>query len=399
MSGPPLSEAINDIAAWLLSEARFINDTETLDRAMIDKLRAAGLPFTRFTTGVPSLHPEVDSFSTLWEEGKGLSFRTYRVDAEREASLAQSPIFTAYEQGLNQRYRLADGPRPGEYSLLTELRDAGFTDYLVIALPFSDGSHKAMTLATKRPGGFTDDHVRLVEGLRFALAATIEVRYLRHLAGTLMDTYVGPIAGRRVLAGAIKRGSGETIRAVIWFCDLKGFTTLSETLPGRTLIETLNTYFDATTTAIEAEGGEVLKFIGDAVLAIFQPAGGDEAVAAAGALKAAKTAVARLQAIGAERRTAGQPAIDCGIALHVGDVIYGNVGGPSRLDFTVIGPAVNLASRIEGLTRDLSRPILVSAAFAALHGGRFEDLGRFQMKGIAGEQAVFAPVTPPTPAQ
>ena len=386
-----VADTIAELAGWLISEARLIGDTEALDLAIVERLRGAGLPITRYTTGVPSLHPNVDSFSTLWEQGKGLTFRQFRVDPDNSQVLRGSPIFVAYEEGRTTRCRLEGPAETDEYDIAAELRQQGLTDYLVIALPFSDGSNKAMSFATDRPGGFSEDEVAILEGLRAALGATIEVRYLRHLAGTLMDTYVGPVAGRRVLEGAIRRGSGETISAAIWFCDLKGFTTLSESLPDQVLIDLLNAYFDAVTQAIESEGGEILKFIGDAVLAIFQPGEDDDAAAAARALAAADSALARIQAANADRSAAGAPAIECGIALHVGDVLYGNVGGANRLDFTVIGRAVNLASRIESLTRDLGRPVLVSDAFAAAHSGEFEDLGSFALKGIAEARRVYAP--------
>ena len=386
-----VADTIAELAGWLISEARLIGDTEALDLAIVERLRGAGLPITRYTTGVPSLHPNVDSFSTLWEQGKGLTFRQFRVDPDNSRVLRGSPIFVAYEEGRTTRCRLEGPAETDEYDIAAELRQQGLTDYLVIALPFSDGSNKAMSFATDRPGGFSEDEVAILEGLRAALGATIEVRYLRHLAGTLMDTYVGPVAGRRVLEGAIRRGSGETISAAIWFCDLKGFTTLSESLPDQVLIDLLNAYFDAVTQAIESEGGEILKFIGDAVLAIFQPGEDDDAAAAARALAAADSALARIQAANADRSAAGAPAIECGIALHVGDVLYGNVGGANRLDFTVIGRAVNLASRIESLTRDLGRPVLVSDAFAAAHSGEFEDLGSFALKGIAEARRVYAP--------
>ena len=393
MTNQQTSETINRLTVRLMSEARLIDDTAALDQSIVDRLRDAGLPITRFTTGVPSLHPQVDSFSTLWELGKGLTFRQFRVrEARAQGQQPQnSPIFVAYQKGESVRCRLEETPQEDEYEILAELRSAGLTDYLVLPLPFGDGSNKAMSFATDRPGGFSDDEITILESVRHALAAAIEARYLRHLARTLMDTYVGPVAGRRVLDGEIKRGSGDTIRAAIWFCDLKDFTALSERLPGQVLIDKLNAYFDAVTSAIEAEEGEVLKFIGDAVLAIFQPREGDESAAAYRALAAARAATTNLSDTNAARRNAGEPEIECGISLHFGDVIYGNVGGETRLDFTVIGPAVNLASRIEGLTRELGRPVLVSAEFAALHGGDFEALGRFALKGLSDKREVYAP--------
>ena len=391
MASSDVPTVIADLAGWLTSEARLIEDSGVLDQVIVDKLRAAGLPLARYTTGVPSLHPQVDSFSTLWEQGKGLTFRQFKLDPDAVSRVSDSPIFAAYREGRSTRWRLTGPAAEDEPEILRDLREAGLTDYVILALPLSDGSNKAMTFATDAAEGFSDDQVAILMGLRHAFASVMEVRYLWHLAGTLMDTYVGPVAGRKVLDGAIRRGSGDIIRAAIWFCDLKGFTALTETLPGAQLLETLDRYFDVMTEAIEAEGGEVLKFIGDAVLAIFQPGEEGDTAAAERALRAAQQAVATLETVNRERRQDDKPAIDCGIALHVGEVLYGNVGGRKRLDFTVIGPAVNLASRIESLTRELARPVLVSQAFADLHGGAFDALGAFALKGIAEEARVYAP--------
>ena len=384
-------ETVADVTAWLVEEARLIEETGAFDLALVERLRAAGIPIRRFTTGIPSLHPQVDSFSTLWEEGKGLTFRQFRASDEMADTLSRSLIVITYREGRVVRRRLEGPPEPDEYELLGRLRQEGFTDYVVVPLPFSDGSNKAMSFATDRPGGYSDDDIAVLSGIRHALAATAEVRYLRHLTRTLVETYVGPVAGRRVLEGAIKRGSGETIRAAIWFCDLKGFTALSESLPPDALLELLNSYFDCIARAVAEGEGEILKFIGDAVLAIFQPKDDDDAEAAGRALASAQSAIAALDGVNRDRRAGGHHAIDCGIALHFGDVVYGNVGAETRLDFTVIGPAVNLASRIEGLTRELQRPLLTSEAFASLHGGDFERLGDFDLKGIAGARAVYAP--------
>ncbi len=390
----PIAETIAELAAWITAQARLIDDTGKLDQEIVLRLRAAGLPIVRFTTGVPSLHPQVDSFSTLWELDKGVTFRQFQLGDMSPATLPQSPIFKTYHDGQSRRYKLTDKASEAEYELLSELRREGLTDYVVLALPFGDGTHKAMSFATDRPGGFSDAQVEILLGLRHALAGAIEVRYLRHLAGTLMDTYVGPVAGQRVLAGAIKRGSGETIRAAIWFSDLKGFTSLSERLPGPAILDVLNQYFDVITRAVETQKGEVLKFIGDAVLAIFQPTGDDDTAAARRALAAAFKATRDLAILNSQRSPQNKPVIDCGIALHFGDVIYGNVGGQKRLDFTVIGPAVNLAARIESLTRVLDQPILVSEPFAVLHGGLFETLGDHSFKGVSEPATILAPRPP-----
>lgn len=384
-------DTISQLVERLNSEIRLIEDTGSLDQAIVDLLLEAGLPLARLTTGVPSLHPNVDSFSTLWERGKGLSFRQFRRTPGNALALQQSPIFRVYETGESVRCPLEQAPEDDAYDIQAELRAEGLTDYAVIPLPFSDGSFKALSIATDRPGGFDDHDIEVIKGVRHAIAGAIEVRYLRHMARTLMDTYVGPVAGQRVLDGEIRPGTGETIRAVIWFCDLKGFTPLSETLDTQPLLDMLNGYFEVMTHAIEDGGGEVLKFIGDAVLAIFQAPDGDTRDAAQRALGAAQAAVSNLKTVNATRAAKHLPEITCGIALHFGDVVYGNIGGSNRLDFTVIGPAVNLASRIEGLTRQLRRPLVVSKAFTVQHGGDFDALGQFELKGIAGTASVFAP--------
>lgn len=395
MNKDATARTIDDITHWLLTEVRLSIGSRDVDQDIVDRLIEAGLPLSRYTTGVPSLHPQVDSFSVLWERGKGTTLRQFRESTEVATQLQRSPIIIAYQEGKSRRYRLEGPATDGEYELLGEFRKAGMTDYFVLALPMSDGSSKVMSFSTDRPGGFQDSHLEILNGLQHPLSVIVELGYFRHLTTTLMETYVGPVAGRRVLNGEIRRGAGETFRAVIWFCDLKGFTALSEKLPGQVLIDTLNAYFDATTTAIEDHGGEILKFIGDAVLAIFQPDNGDEEAAALSALAAAAQAVQRIETENIRRAATVEPRIECGIALHIGEVIYGNVGGQNRLDFTVIGPAVNLASRIEALTRELNRPVLVSAEIAALAKHEFEYLGTFLLKGVSEEQTVHAPIGRP----
>ncbi|MCR9136752.1 MAG: adenylate/guanylate cyclase domain-containing protein [Alphaproteobacteria bacterium] len=394
MTNNATARTIDEITHWLMTEVRLSIGSRDVDQDIVDRLIEAGLPLSRYTTGVPSLHPQVDSFSVLWERGKGTTLRQFRESTETATQLQRSPIIIAYQEGKSRRYRLEAPATEDEYELLGQFRKAGMTDYFVLALPMSDGSSKVMSFSTDRPGGFLDSHLEILNGLQHPLSVIVELGYFRHLTTTLMETYVGPVAGRRVLSGEIRRGVGETFRAVIWFCDLKGFTALSEDLPGQVLIDTLNAYFDATTTAIEDHGGEILKFIGDAVLAIFQPDKGDEEAAALSALAAAAQAVQRIETENSRRAATDEPRIECGIALHIGDVIYGNVGGRNRLDFTVIGPAVNLASRIEALTRELDRPVLVSAEIAALVEQEFENLGTFSLKGVSEEKSVHAPMIP-----
>ncbi len=358
MLTPTARDATDPVIRWLMTDARKRADPSEFLEAFAYELRAAGVDVSRITTGVPILHPQIFSFSGLWELGKGTTERLYRTEPGIPAILSSSPIGIAYQGGGPVRCNLTAPPQDGEFAILGDLRRDGYTDYVVHAVPFADGSHKALSLATRRPGGFEADELKLFEAMISAVGFNLEVQALRRTARTLLDTYVGQQSGGRVLEGQIRRGSGETIRAVIWLCDLRGFTNLSEALSRDALIDLLNCYFGPMCDAVASEGGEVLKFIGDAMLAIF-PIGDDAAdtckMTCKAALIAAKRAQASLIEENERRGNAGLPRIEYGLALHLGDVMYGNIGSDTRLDFTVIGPAVNLTARIESLCRELGR--------------------------------------------
>ena len=336
------------IIRWLMTEGRYITDAKSFLESFAACLRDAGVDVSRITTGVPVLHPQLFSFSSLWERDKGVTQRLYRADPGQDAILANSPIRSAYD-GIPFRSRLTSPAKKQEFPILTELRNAGVTDYVVLPVPFSDGTNKAFSLSTTRVDGFYDGEIALFAAMMPAVAVNLEIQALRRMARTLLDTYVGRQSGGRVLAGQIRRGMGETINAVIWLSDLRGFTSLSESSPRDELIEMLNCYFGPMCDAVEASGGEVLKFIGDSVLAIFPTE----------RTRPPRVTTSRSGALGAgghrrrevRRAASGAPQIHYGLALHVGDVMYGNIGGDARLDFTVIGPAVNLTSRIESMCK------------------------------------------------
>src|SRR5262245_4690953 len=374
-----------------MTDARRVAGPNELLEGFAERLRAAGVSVTRATTGVPMLHPQIASFSGLWQLGKGVSERQYRLSGRLDA-LLNSPINIAYHGKGPVRCRMTGPLHHDEFPIVKDLRAEGLTDYVVLSIPFADGSFKALSLATDHPQGFADDEIALFEAVVPAFALNLEIHALRRTARTLLDTYVGRQAGGRVLDGQIQRGMGETIRAVIWLCDLRGFTRLSERLSRDALIEMLNQYFGPMCDAVENSGGEVLKFIGDAMLAIF-PVANDAAPACHKALDAAASARAALASTNRKRADTGLPPIDYGIALHVGEVMYGNIGGEARLDFTVIGPAVNLTARIESLCGELHRQLLLSADFATASGIATEEVGEFALDGVAARQRVFAPQT------
>ena len=388
---PDARDARHPVIVWLESEGRSILQPAGFLDAFAAKLRAAGVDVARITTGVPTLHPQLFSWSGLWELERGASERYYRDDRDSDAKLQNSPINIAYEGRGPVRCNPRLPPEPGEFGILADLRSMGMTDYLVLPVPFSDGSDKALSLATRRPGGFDDADIALFAAAMPAFAAILEVQALRRTTRTLLDTYVGREAAQRVLAGQIRRGMGETIRAAIWLCDIRGFTALTESLPRDTLLAMLDQFFGTMCDAVEAHGGEVLKFMGDAMLAIFPFSSGDKMEACRRALAAAREAEQSLARINARRGADDETAIAYGIALHVGEVIYGNIGGESRLDFTVIGPAVNLAARIEAMCRELGRTLVLSADFVAVGAIDAEPLGEFSLRGVAVPQRLYAP--------
>jgi adenylate cyclase len=375
---------------WLMTDARRLTEPNAFLEAFAETLLVAGIDVSRITTGVPILHPQIFSFSGLWQRGVGTSERLYRTGPTSTATMFNSPIRIAYEGDGPVRCDLTAPPQDGEFPILADLRLEGLTDYVVHSVPFADGSFKALSLATARSGGFRDEELQLFEALIPSLAFNLEVQALRRTARTLLDTYVGRQSGGRVLEGQIHRGAGETIRAVIWLCDLRGFTALSETLHRDELIELLNGYFGPMCDSVTAQGGGVLKFIGDALLAIF-PIENDAEFACRAALAAAQHARLAIDRENERRVAKGLPKINYGLALHVGDVMYGNIGSDTRLDFTVIGPAVNLTARIESLCRELDRSLLLSEEFARASSAALQSVGSFALKGVAAAQTIFAP--------
>jgi len=274
--------------------------------------------------------------------------------------------------------------------LMDDLRALGVTDYIVWPLDHTFGKRHITTFATDRPGGFADWHITVLRDMLPALSLVTEIRVKNIMARTLLETYVGPHASGEILAGATTRGSGKTVKAAIMICDLRDFTSLSDMWPRDNVIELLNGYFDAICMPIEKHGGEILKFMGDGLLAIFPLENPDACANLLASIREGRTAMAALNESNA---LSGQPSLGYGVGVHVGDVMYGNIGSQKRLDFTVIGPAVNIASRLESLTKEVGRPVLLSEAFARIAGsdGGFEALGKFSLRGLGEPIEVFAP--------
>ena len=380
-----------EVIDWLLGNARQIQSPVDLLAGFCETLAKVDFPVWRATLHIRQLHPNLFTRMMEWRADTGSTELRRPRDVEQTTSFRQSPVARIFNGGLMGRYYLETLPAPREFEVLDELAALGLTDYTVWPLPVVDGTPMAGTLATRRPGGFRDDELRLAEQVMRVLAPLVELLQQRRNAATLLDTYVGHHTGARILAGDIHLGDGETIPAALWFADIRDFTPLSERLPPDELIDALNAFFGVMVGAIEDAQGEVLKFIGDALLAVFRFGSAGLETPQQQAMRAVLRAVEGMDAVNARRKAAGAPEIQFGIGLHVGDVMYGNIGGADRLDFTVVGAAVNLVSRVEKATRSLGVRVLCTSDFVTDNTAAFESLGVHPLRGIGRSVELFAP--------
>jgi adenylate cyclase len=355
-----------EVVNWMLSTGRHHTHMREFGDEMCRRIVAAGIPLWRAFCSVATLHPQVVASAYTWRrEDPGAIRRTAPHAFTESPEWTRSPVAELKRTGRRIRRKICDPRCPLDYPIVEELRAAGGTDYVAMPMICSSGEINTISWATNRPGGFSEPELADLTAIADALAIIVELQSTRRVARYLLDTYVGHRTGERVLSGAITRGSQEAIHAVIWYCDLRGFTTLTDSLARHRVIALLNEYFEIVVDAVAAEGGEALKFIGDAMLAIFELESQSEVAARCrAALRAAAAVQAKITDRNRARQDAGEPEIRFGLALHLGEVSYGNIGAPNRLDFTVVGPAVNHAARLQKLAGDLSREVITSASFA-----------------------------------
>ena len=375
---------IKEIVDWLIDGARSAPQPVQVLAQLSERLVACGIPLWRVAVFVRTLHPQVMGRRFIWRPGTEVEISEAPFELLESADFLENPIAQVYATGRALRRKLADPDCALDFPVLSELRAEGITDYLALPLVFTDGAIHAVTCTTRQPGGFTDTQIAGIEAIITPLARVAEIRALRRMGSTLLDTYVGHDAGERILAGRIRRGDIEEIHAAIWLSDMRGFTALADSLPPPVLIDLLNRYFDCQVPVILEHGAEVLKFMGDGLLAIFTIAGNETEVCER-ALAAARRAQANVAALS----DSAMPGLRFGLALHIGDVLYGNIGSGNRLDFTCIGPAVNCAARIEKLTSQLGRAVLASGEFARHCAGEFTPLGEYRLAGFSAPQLVF----------
>jgi adenylate cyclase len=383
-------ERVTAISRWLIAEARLsLAPLELIDR-FCRELVELGVPLWRLRAGQRLANPLASAWGVIWtRDGSGTHEYVVARTMLSTGAYFGSPFQYVVEGRQTFRRRLVDLDPERDHAVLHEMAAAGGTDYLAVPLEYGDGSVQAMSLVSDGADGFAERHLELIERLRQPLAAALEPTAMRRSSASLLRTFLGDGPADAVLAGAIRRGDRRHIEAAILFCDLRGFTALSERLSEAALFGALDRYFEAVVEAVRGQGGDVLKFLGDGILAIFPvEAAGSRAAACQAALTAVDHARERLAgAIAAD----GTP-LAFTATLHVGQVVYGNIGSPDRLDFTVLGPAVNLVSRLEGLAKELGRPLLCSAAFADVLDAPLAALGRFPLKGVAEPEEVFEPV-------
>jgi adenylate cyclase len=380
---------LQELTGWLIDGARSSADTSQRFAKICERLVQAGLPLWRVGIFVRTLHPDILGVNFIWRPGAEVVSGTVGHDMLDSPEFRSSPLAFVFHEGREVRHRL-DDPRTSNVAFFEDMRAEGVTDYIALPLFFMDGTVNASSWTTKRPGGFSDDELTTLRTIVMPLARIIEIINLTFKASNLLDTYVGNRAGERILGGQIRRGHHETMHAAIWLSDLRGFTALSDRLPSETVVDILNHYFDCQVHAIREHGGEVLKYMGDGLLAVFPIAEGDGDIeqVCAQVLEAARKSRERVDALHYPIAEAIE-RFRFGVALHVGKILYGNIGGANRLDFTCIGPAVNLAARLEKIASRLHRTIVASERFAGISAGGWKDLGEFPIAGFAKAERVY----------
>jgi len=353
------------------------------------QLQGSGVPVWRASTSIRTLHPEVYVRNVVWREGAGCQVTEREHDIVDLPAFKESPVAKIYSGHGPIRCRLQGPGADLSYPICRELAAAGATDYVVHPLLFQDGRLSYLSWATNVADGFTDAHLLAILAALPCFAVALEIESAHFALTSLLDVYLGANAAKRVLAGSFKRGTGEAIRAAVWTCDLRGFTQIADVRPPTEVVSFLDRYFEAVGAAIDQQGGEILKFVGDAMLAVF-PENEDAGSACSRALRAAEHAIDNLHLASRTSLSSGGPALELGVALHFGDVFYGNIGAPRRLDFTVIGAAVNEACRVESLCKSLGVPLLITDAFRALLPRMdLHSMGRHPLRGSAQERELF----------
>src|SRR5271156_5266954 len=391
----PKHDTIDAIIEWLGGPAQQIPTLIEEFDEFAWRMLAAGIPLLRTTFHLRTLHPQYLGATFVWWRTTGQTVQTFVTHEVQDLfGHEDNPVRRVLVGGETLRRRIDVADDKLDFPILHDLKAEGATDYFALPAKSSFGTNYMVTYVTDRFGGFTAQEISDLTRVTRRLPLFADLRNHRRIASNILNAYLGPKTGPKVLAGQIRRGAGEEITAVLWSSDLRGFTERSDRLSGNHMIAMLNALFDAQAQAIATHGGEILKFIGDGLLAIFPIERADKAATAARcALDAAMQAVEAARGLSKDPLLSDEP-LEIVVALHIGTAIYGNVGAADRLDFTVIGPAVNLVSRIESVAKTLKLPIVVSDEFARAYGKPLHSIGRHELRGLATPHDLFAPTLP-----
>jgi adenylate cyclase len=402
-----LGQRIIELNIWAMRQGLAGAATEALFGELCQSLVTAEVPLSRAFAGMRTLHPQLAGYGYTWRRNQGVEPAQFERGSLYETIIAGSPFGTLIERltdaaGQGKPWTWLRRPLAGpaamlDFPILAERAAAGATDYFAMLFGFaagdpSRGSGIGYSFETDRQEGFAEDDLTLLQAVLPAVALAMMADAGHHIAASLLATYLGADAGRRVHQGAVTRGSLDRIHAVLWFADLRGFTAIADAAPGLAVVALLDDIFETLTAPLRRRGGQVLKFLGDGMLATVPIGAAGPRQSCSEALDAAVEAMHAIDRLNRERRRTGKPAAAVDLALHIGEVFYGNVGAADRLDFTVIGPAVNEAARIEALCEPLAARVLVSAEFAAAAAdpGRLRPLGRHPLRGVREDREIFA---------
>jgi adenylate cyclase len=376
---------------WLLGEAREISDPNVIIEGLCLKLRDAGVPIDQAISAIELRHAERAANARIWEFGSPAREHIYAHDRGSEAS-GNRPLAEAHRLNEWIFSWLPDMPDDA-YDIVPALKAAGYTHHIAIPVVLPNGMHNGFTFATRAPRGFSRQDIAVLRSIFPTLAALQEVLALGRVMREVMRMYVGNEPHLRILSGDVRRGEVLRIRAAILFADMRDFTGLTSHLSEEAATALVNQYYDCIVPPIDERGGEVLKFMGDGILAIFRAGEDGDIEACMRAFAAARAGLLKVAHHNAESEAAMR--FEVGIALHFGNAAYGNVGSGARLDYTVIGRDVNLASRIADLCGRLDQRLLLSNAFQTrLSEHELRNLGEFRLKGVDHAQTIFAPVGP-----
>ena len=402
----PLGRNIIDTHIWAVHQGLRGASAYELFDGYCQRLVIHGVPLWRAQAGMQTLHPHWGAYSYLWRRDlNAIQPEQHARTDLGDPEWLRSPLYdlirraNAGESNPSMRRHLDAGPQQRDFVILDEFFSKGATDYFAQLFSFgengdpSQGTGAVYSFTTGQAGGFHDDAMALLQSTLPALSLAMKAHASHEIGSALLGTYLGQETGRRVHAGAIERGSVETVHAVLWFADIRGFTAMSDASPGPAVINLLNDVFETLAASLRPRGGEILKFMGDGMLAALAFDERDRAAACRAALDAAEEAAAAIVTLNASRGALGLPAVTVDLALHVGDLLYGNVGAADRLDFTVIRPAVNEVVRIEALCEPLQHTVVTSAEFAAAANGaddRLTSLGPYSLRGVRETKEIFA---------